>query len=60
MIKAKKMVDYRILYSVLVSKFIEHFCVSLENEFVEIVKPHNEVIAVTLHKFHLKKINSAY
>jgi len=57
MIKIRKLVNYRIPYVVLVSKFIEYFEVDLEGELVEVVKPYNEVSVATFHKIRLKKVN---
>lgn len=48
MVKARNMVDYRIPYIMLVSKFMEHFGVDLDGKLVETIKPH-EVTAATLH-----------
>jgi len=60
MMKTGKLVDYRIPYVILVSKLIEHFEVDLEDELVEVVKPHNEITTATLHKIGLKNINNEY
>jgi len=57
MMKSKRLVDYRISYVVLVSKFIEYFRVPLDGEPSEPVKQHHEVITATLHKIGLKKVN---
>jgi len=56
--KSKQLVDYKIPYVVLVSNFIEYFCVPLEGEIVELVKQNHEVLATTLHKIGLTKINN--
>jgi len=58
MIKSKRLVDYKIPYVVLVSKFIEYFCVSPEGQLSEPIKQNYDVIATTLHKIRLKKVNN--
>jgi len=55
--KTRKLIDYRIQYVVLISKFIEHFEVDLDGELVEVVKAKNEITTTTLHKIGLKKLN---
>jgi len=60
MVKSKRLVDYRIPYVVLVSKFIEYFRMPLEGELSKPVKQNHEVTTKTLHKIGLKKINDDY
>jgi len=60
MMKSKRLVAYRIPYVVLVSKFIEYFCVPLDGELSEPFKQHHEVTTATLHKIGLKKVNNAH
>jgi len=60
MSKTRKVADYRIPYVVLVSKFLEHFEVDLEDELTEMVKPHIEITCATLHRIGLKKVNDEY
>ena len=45
---------------VLVSNLIEYFEFDVEGEIVEIVKAQNEIIAATLNKIGLKKVNDDY
>jgi len=56
--KAKRLVDYRLPYVVLISKFIQNFQIPLEGESVEPVKQNYEVSKSTLHKIGLTQDNN--
>jgi len=54
-IKIRKKVEYKILYVVLISQFIEYFEIDTEEEVVEPTKAQNEISAVTLNKIGLTR-----
>jgi len=58
--KAKRLMDYRIPYVVLISKFIQHFKVPDEGELVEPVKQAFEMNTTNFNKMGLTKINGQW
>jgi len=57
MIKSKQLIDYRVSYVVLVSKFLEYFEVDMQRESYETTKSHNEITNVILYKIGQTKVN---
>ena len=56
--KAERLADYKLLYVILVSKFIEHYEVPLEGELTELVKQSYEVSKTNVHKIGLTQVNN--
>ena len=56
-IKIRRKIEYKILYVILISHFIEYFEIDVEGEVVETVKAQNEISEATLRKIGLKKAN---
>jgi len=55
--KAKRLMDYRIPYVVLISKFIQYFKVPDEGELIEPVKQAFEMNTTNFNKMGLIKVN---
>jgi len=60
MMKSKRLPDYRLPYAVLISRFLEHFEVDLDDEVTEMVKPNSEISHFTLRKLGLMKVNGKW
>jgi len=58
--KARRLMDYRIPYVVLVSRLIQYFQVPLEGELMESVKQGLEVSTANLNKVGLVKVNDQW
>jgi len=58
--KAKRLMDYRIPYVVLISKFIQYFKVPGEGELIEPVKQAFEINTTNFNKMGLIKVNGQW
>ena len=57
LVRIRKKPEFKILYTMLISSFIEYYDIDMENELSEEVKAHSEIIVATLNKIGLKKVN---
>ena len=55
--RIRKKPGFQVPYVVLLSSFIEYYEVNVENELVEKVKAHSEIIVATSNKIGFKKVN---
>ena len=60
MLKAKRLMDFRLPYMVLVSKFIEYFRIDVEDELEESTGLMNHTSNQNLHKMGLLKVANAW
>jgi len=58
--KARRVMDYRIPYVILISRFIQYFQVPLEGELAEPVKQGLEISTSNLNKIGLVKMNEQW
>jgi len=60
MLKAKRLMDFRLPYVVLVSKFIEYFGIDVEDELEESTRLLNHTSNQNLHKMGFLKVGNAW
>jgi len=60
MMKAKRLMDFKLPYVVLISKFIEHFGVDVEGELEESTGLLNHVSTMNMHKMGFTKIGNTW
>ena len=60
MMKEKRLMDFKLPYVVLISKFIEHFGVDVEGELEESTGLLNHVSTVNMHKMGFTKIGNTW
>jgi len=60
MMKAKRLTDFKLLYVVLISKFIKHFVVDVEGELEESTGLLNHVSTLNMHKMRFTKVGNTW
>ena len=60
MMKAKRLMDFKLRYVVLISKFIEHFGMDVEGELEESTCLFNHVSTLNMHKMGFTKVGNTW
>jgi len=60
MMKAKRLTDFKLLYVVLISKFIEYFGANVEDELEESTSILKHVSCLNLHKMVFAKVRNVW
>jgi len=58
--KAKRLMDFKLRYVVLISKFIEHFGMDVEGELEESTCLFNHVSTLNMHKMGFTKVGNTW